>query len=113
MQRQCSTCRRKWSYVGLERRWLLAQLYSRQRDCHLAARDVGVSSKTAAQIYTRFRTVLRFSDGELWRKIHPFRAGAPPAGLAVQAAILRTLYQELFLPRIPIINASRRGFVSS
>lgn len=63
--------------------------------------DIVAPSKTAAQIYARFRTVLRFSDGELWRNIHPFRAGGQPAGLAVEAAILRTLYQGLFLLRSP------------
>ena len=103
-QRQCSKCRKKWSYVRLERRWKLARLYACQIDCDQAAVDAGVSRKTAGQVYASFRTVLRFSDGDRWRHVHPFRGRPAPAGLAGKELVLEVLLETLLLPRIRAIG---------
>ena len=107
LQRQCSTCRKKWSYSRLERRWRLAQLYSSQTDVHRAAQAAGCSYKTAAQAYNRFRTVLRFTDGELWRFAHPFPGQHSPTG-AVEVLILRAIFENVFVPRIPCLSSDSR-----
>ena len=98
MQRQCSTCRKKWSYFRLERRWVLAQIYSRQDDFRSAAQAAGVSQKTAAQVFDQFYTVLRPSEEDHWSNTKPL-----PRGEA-EATILSALYERVFLPYIQSIN---------
>ena len=90
----------------MDRRWKLARLYARRVDCDQAARDVGISSKTAGQVYAGFRTVLRFSDGEHWHHAHPFRWFTDQRGSAGEDLILEALFQNLFSPRTPAADQS-------
>lgn len=57
-QRQCSLCRRKWSYDGLSKRWLLAQEYCAGRSRRVAARAAGVDVHTAGRHYAAFERAL-------------------------------------------------------
>jgi hypothetical protein len=57
-QRQCPLCRRKWSYDGLSKRWLLAQEYCAGRNRRAAAQAVGVDVHTAGRHYAAFERAL-------------------------------------------------------
>jgi len=58
LQRQCPRCRRKWSYEGLSKRWLLAQEYCAGRNRRSAARAAGVDVHTAGRSYAEFDQAL-------------------------------------------------------
>jgi len=57
-QRQCPLCRRKWSYVRLQKQWELAKHYAIGSKRTVAADVVGVSAHTAGIQYHRFHEVL-------------------------------------------------------
>lgn len=57
-QRQCSLCRRKWSYEGLSKQWLLAQEYCAGRNRRVAAQVAGVDVHTAGRHYSAFERAL-------------------------------------------------------
>lgn len=57
-QRQCPRCRRKWSYEGLSKRWLLAQEYCAGRNRRSAAQAAGVDVHTAGRYYAEFDRAL-------------------------------------------------------
>jgi hypothetical protein len=57
-QRQCSQCRRKWSYDGLARRWILAQEYCAGSNRRQAAAAAGVDVHTAGRHYAAFEGAL-------------------------------------------------------
>jgi hypothetical protein len=53
-QRQCPLCRRKWSYDGLAKQWLLAQEYCAGHTRREAAEAAGVDVHTAGRHYAAF-----------------------------------------------------------
>lgn len=71
-QRQCQRCRRKWSYEGLAKRWILAQEYCSAHSRKEAAAAAGVDVHTAGRYYRSFDLALAgyvrglLEDGSSW-----------------------------------------------
>ena len=99
-QRQCPVCRRKLSYTRLARRWALAECYAEQRHYRSAASRTGVSRKTTLAMYARFRTTVRFSEGDLWKFVHPFKSHADQINPEAKRRVLRTLFEQIFEPTL-------------
>jgi hypothetical protein len=57
-QRQCSQCRRKWSYDGLAKQWILAQEYCAGSNRRQAAAAAGVDVHSAGRHYIAFERAL-------------------------------------------------------
>lgn len=86
-QRQCRRCRRKWSYGGLAKRWILAQEYCAGRNRREAAAAAGVDVHTAGRHYAVFERALagylrrNLKQGRGWI----FSTGHPPRPTTVPA----------------------------
>lgn len=72
-QRQCGRCRKKWSYEGVSKRWILAQEYCAGHNRREAAVAAGVDVHTAGRHYAAFekaladRVLRMLRKGEAWR----------------------------------------------
>ncbi|MBU3664899.1 MAG: hypothetical protein FGM15_03350 [Chthoniobacterales bacterium] len=72
-QRQCTRCRRKWSYDGLIKQWLLAQEFCAGHSRREAAVAAGVDVHTAGRHYADFQLALAgyvrrlLAEGMAWR----------------------------------------------
>ena len=64
-QRQCGRCRRKWSYDGLAKKWMLAQEYCAGNTRREAAAATGVDVHTAGRHYAEFELALATRVREL------------------------------------------------
>ena len=64
-QRQCARCRRKWSYDGLAKKWMLAQEYCAGNTRREAAAAAGVDVHTAGRHYAAFDLALATHVREL------------------------------------------------
>ena len=82
-QRQCPRCRRKWSYDGLAKKWMLAQEYCAGHTRREAAAATGVDVHTAGRHYSAFDLALAgyvrglLAEGKGWvlgdeEKLHVF-----------------------------------------
>ncbi len=71
-QRQCPRCRRKWSYDGLAKMWMLAQEYCAGHTRREAAAATGVDVHTAGRHYAAFDLALAgyvrglLDEGKSW-----------------------------------------------
>ncbi len=72
-QRQCPRCRRKWSYDGLAKAWIVAQEYCAGRSRKEAAEAAAVDVHTAGRHYASFDLALAtyvhtlLETGQSWR----------------------------------------------
>lgn len=64
-QRQCGRCRRKWSYDGLAKSWVLAQEYCAGSTRREAAAATEVDAHTAGRHYAAFELALATHVREL------------------------------------------------
>lgn len=67
-QRQCSQCRRKWSYEVLSRRWVLAGEFCKGSSRRTAAKAAGMDVHTAGRHYERFHDLVAAHFGASVRR---------------------------------------------
>lgn len=125
-QRQCSHCRRKWSYEALAKQWVVAQEYCAGHTRQEAARAAKVGQHTAGRHYAAFEKALAshlrllLKKGELWKlgdmekiqtalrksakKLPPRRRRRLPAELCFEhlrlGERLALLFELVFLPKV-------------
>jgi hypothetical protein len=55
-------------------------------------------------MYARFRTALRFSEGDLWRFVHPFKSTDDQVKPEIRRKVLRILFEQVFEPALTDTN---------